>query len=96
MNAPKLSSASAAPSRIFSMGKEIKSRTTCETLKPGSDATLLNVSKPAFLPVQSPPAGCDQSKGCALSPKERELMQIFGRLPFSFDVDWDKRLEPAA
>lgn len=96
MNAPRLLSVSAAPSRIFSMGKEIKSRTTCETLKPGSDATLPSVSKPAFLPVRSHQAGLEMSKGCALSPKERELMQIFGRLPFSFECDWDKRLEPAA
>ena len=96
MNKPRLSSVSAAPSRIFSMGKEIKSRTTCETLKPGLDETLLNVSKPAFLPVRSHQAGLEMSKGCALSPKERELMQIFGRLPFSFECDWDKRLEPAA
>lgn len=96
MNEPRLSSASAAPSRIFSMGKEIKSRTTCETLKPDLGATLLNASKPAFLPVRSHQAGLEMSKGCVLSPKERELMQIFGRLPFSFEVDWDKRLEPAA
>ena len=96
MNEPRLSSVSPAPSRIVSMGTEIKSRTTCETLKPGSDATLLNASKPAFLPVRSHQAGLEMSKGCALSPKERELMQIFGRLPFSFECDWDKRLEPAA
>ena len=81
---------------VFLMGKEVKSQTTCETLKPGSDATLPNASKPAFLPVRSHQAGLEMSKGCALSPKERELMQIFGRLPFSFEVDWDKRLEPAA
>lgn len=96
MNAPRLLSVSAAPSRIFSMGKEIKSRTTCDTLKPGSDATLPSASKPVFLPVGSHRAGLEMSKGCALSPKERELMQIFGRLPFSFECDWDKRLEPAA
>lgn len=96
MNAPRLLSVSAAPSRIFLMGKEVKSQTTCETLKPGSDATLPSASKPAFLPVQKHQAGLEMSKGCALSPKERELMQIFGRLPFSFECDWDKRLEPAA
>lgn len=96
MNAPRPLSVSAAPSRIFMMGKEIKSRTTCETLKPDLGATLPNASKPAFLPVRSHRAGLEMSKGCALSPKERELMQIFGRLPFSFECDWDKRLEPAA
>lgn len=96
MNAPRLLSVSAAPSRIFSMGKEIKSRTTCDTLKPGSDATLPSASKPVFLPVGSHRDGLEMSKGCALSPKERELAQIFGRLPFSFECDWDKRLEPAA
>ncbi len=96
MNAPRLLSVSAAPSRIFMMGKEIKSRTTCETLKPDLDATLPSASKPVFLPVRSHRAGLEMSKGCALSPKERELMQIFGRLPFSFECDWDKRLEPAA
>jgi hypothetical protein len=57
---------------------------------------LPNASKPAFLPVRSHRAGLEMSKGCALSAKERELMQIFGRLPFSFECDWDKRLEPAA
>jgi hypothetical protein len=46
--------------------------------------------------AKSSGAGLEMSKGCALSPKERELMQIFGRLPFSFECDWDKRLEPAA
>ena len=96
MNAPKPLNASAAPSRIFMMGKEIKSRTTCETLKPDLDATLQSASRPAFLPVRSHKAGLEMSKGCALSLKERELMQIFGRLPFSFECDWDKRLEPAA
>ena len=96
MNEPKPLSVSAVPSRIFSMGKEIKSQTTCETLKPGLDETLLNASKLAYSPVQSHPDGLEMSKNCALSPKERELMQIFGRLPFSFECDWDKRLEPAA
>jgi hypothetical protein len=96
MSAPRLLSVSAAPSRIFMMGKEIKSRTTCETLKPDLGATLPNASKPVFLPVRSHRAGLETLKGCALSPKERELMQIFGRLPFSFECDWDKRLEPAA
>jgi hypothetical protein len=57
---------------------------------------LPSASKPVFLPVRSHQAGLEMSKGCALSPKERELMQIFGRLPFSFECDWDKRLEPAA
>jgi hypothetical protein len=57
---------------------------------------LQSASRPAFLPVRSHKAGLEMSKGCALSPKERELMQIFGRLPFSFECDWDKRLEPAA
>jgi hypothetical protein len=57
---------------------------------------LPNASKPAFLPVRSHRAGLETLKGCALSPKERELMQIFGRLPFSFECSWDKRLEPAA
>lgn len=96
MTAPKPLSAFAAPSRIFSMGKEIKSQTTCETLKLGLDETLLNASKLAYFPVQNHPDGSEMSKNCALSPKERELMQIFGRLPFSFECDWDKRLEPAA
>jgi hypothetical protein len=57
---------------------------------------LPSASKPVFLPVGSQQAGLETLKGCALSPKERELMQIFGRLPFSFECDWDKRLEPAA
>lgn len=96
MNEPKPLNASAAPSRIFSMVKEIKSQTTCAISKPGLGATLPSASKPVFLPVQKHQAGLEMSKGCALSPKERELMQIFGRLPFSFEVDWDKRLEPAA
>lgn len=96
MNEPRLSSASAAPSRIFSMGKEIKSRTTCETLKPDLGATLLNASKPAFLPAPERPAGCATLKSCELSAREQELMETFGKLPFSFEVDWDKRLEPAA
>jgi hypothetical protein len=96
MNEPRPLSASAAPSRIFSMGKEIKSQTICDTLNICMDETLPNASKPVFLPVQNHPDGLEMLKSCALSPKERELMQIFGRLPFSFECDWDKRLEPAA
>lgn len=96
MNEQKLLNASAAPSRIFSMGKETKLLNTCEALKPNTIEKLPNVSKPVFLPARSHQDGLETSKGCALSQKERELAQIFGRLPFSWEIDWDKRLEPAA
>jgi len=96
MNAQKPLNASAAPSRIFCMGKERKSQTTSEAMKPSTIEKLPNVSKPVFLPAQSHQDGLETLKGCALSQKERELAQIFGRLPFSWAIDWDKRLEPAA
>jgi hypothetical protein len=31
-----------------------------------------------------------------LSPAERRLMGMYGKLPFSFSTDWDARLEPPA
>ncbi len=96
MTALKPLSASAVPSRITKTDNEHKSRIIFATLRRGWAETLPNVSKPVFLPVQSLSDGSEMLKSCALSQKERELMQIFGRLPFSFECDWDKRLEPAA
>lgn len=96
MTALKPLSGFAVPLKITKTDTENKSRITFATLKRGWAETLPNASKPVFLPVQSPPDGLEMSKNCALSQKERELMQIFGKLPFSFECDWDKRLEPAA
>jgi hypothetical protein len=96
MTALKHLSVSAVPSRITKTDNEHKSQITFATLKQGWAETLPSASKPVFLPVQNHPDGLEMSKNCALSQKERELMQIFGRLPFSFECDWDKRLEPAA
>ena len=93
---PSASSVSAAPSRIFSMGKEIKSRTTSEASRRGSGATLQSASRPVFLPAPARPAGCATLKSCDLSAREQELMETFGKLPFSWEVDWDVRIEPAA
>jgi len=96
MTALKPLSVFAVPLKITKTDNEHKSRIIFATLRQGWAEKLPNVSKPVFLPVQSLPDGLEMSKNCALSQKERELMQIFGRLPFSFECDWDKRLEPAA
>jgi len=96
MTALKPLSVSAVPLKITKTDNENKSRIIFATLRRGWAETLSSASKPVFLPVQSFPDGSEMLKNCELSPKERELMQIFGRLPFSFECDWDKRLEPAA
>jgi hypothetical protein len=48
------------------------------------------------LPVGSHRDGLSRSKSTGLSETEKELMQTFGKLPFSWEIDWDVRLEPAA
>ena len=78
------------------MGKREMSQTTCESLKENTVEKLPKESKEVSLPVQKPLAGLSRSKSTGLSETEKELMQTFGKLPFSWEIDWDLSLEPAA
>ena len=96
MNENKPSSVFALPSRIYFMGKREMSQTTCEPLKKNTAEKLQKELKEVSLPVQKPLAGLIRSKSTGLSETEKEIMQTFGKLPFSWEIDWDVRLEPAA
>jgi len=96
MNENKPSSVFALPSRIYFMGKREMSQTTCEPLKENTVEKLPKELKEVSLPVQKPQAGLIRSKSTGLSEIEKELMQTFGKLPFSWETNWDERLEPAA
>lgn len=96
MNENKPSSVFALPSRVYYMGKREMSQTTCEPLKKNTVEKLQKELKEVSLPVQKPQTGLIRSKSTGLSEIEKELMQTFGKLPFSWEIDWDERLEPAA
>ena len=96
MNENKPLSIFALPSSFYFMGKREMSQTTCEPLKENTVEKLPKESKEVSLPVQKPQDGLIRSKSTGLSEIEKELMQTFGKLPFSWETNWDERLEPAA
>ena len=96
MNENKPLSIFALPSSVYCMGKKEKYQTTLEPLKENTDEKLQKELREVSLPALEVQAGLIRSKNTGLSEIEKELMQTFGKLPFSWKKNWDERLEPAA
>jgi hypothetical protein len=96
MNENKPLSIFALPSSFYFMGKKAKYQTTLEPLKENTVEKLQKELREVSLPALEVQAGSIRSKNTGLSEIEKELMQTFGKLSFSWETNWDERLEPAA